>query len=647
MSDNGRLTVIAAQNGVGKTTLMDAFHIALYGLKGFQIRHNKRNFHDWLRSAYSVESDGSENIQFSIDILDPIMGLVKLSRTYWLVPEDEGGIEEEVVITVEGKPLEKEGNESRNNLCERWIEDYLPTAAVRRNLVDGERLSDLDPRRIDDEIISGIDDITGIGLLHKMSKRLISVRRKTLRTLAPDDQKENLDALLKVLISTKEDTQKNNLQLGENEKELTEIQFQITKIQEEIESITRTDGVGNVQLRMDYAIKNSELTSSRKDINDQIQNSLPFVIAGFPSDLSEWNLDDIIESKRENERMQQHLEFLKLVLEKSSINDRTKEKIVGKADELVVLQHYKNLNPISSLPLALIESIQQRHISLAISEGMVNATRTLEEALDKLNEFENVEAELRAASFGLGISDKANKLKELSQTVGLLQADSASLRGKIKKLDEDKKTIELRIDEIKQNEDSDSLLNRRMIRIDQLESLIELVKSSVRNEFSIPLAESFKEGFELLSRKSGRLEDVKIDTKEYSTHLSMRGFSGNWLDRDLSATEKQHVGLALLYALCKASISSKYGLSLPVVIDTPTSRMDMEHKSWSVTRFYPNLSNQVIVFATSDDLANGLYDELKESEVLGLQLLIEETTENSVQVSNKKLDLFFGGNTNA
>ena len=278
MSDNGRLTVIAAQNGVGKTTLMDAFHIALYGLKGFQIRHNKRNFHDWLRSAYSVESDGSENIQFSIDILDPIMGLVKLSRTYWLVPEDEGGIEEEVVITVEGKPLEKEGNESRNNLCERWIEDYLPTAAVRRNLVDGERLSDLDPRRIDDEIISGIDDITGIGLLHKMSKRLISVRRKTLRTLAPDDQKENLDALLKVLISTKEDTQKNNLQLGENEKELTEIQFQITKIQEEIESITRTDGVGNVQLRMDYAIKNSELTSSRKDINDQIQNSLPFVI---------------------------------------------------------------------------------------------------------------------------------------------------------------------------------------------------------------------------------------------------------------------------------------------------------------------------------------------------------------------------------
>ena len=93
---------------------------------------------------------------------------------------------------------------------------------------------------------------------------------------------------------------------------------------------------------------------------------------------------------------------------------------------------------------------------------MTNATNTLDEAMDKLDEFENVEAELRTVTIGLGISEKATKLKELSQNVGLLQADSASLRGKIKKLEEDKKTIELRIEGIKQNEDSDSLLNRRM-----------------------------------------------------------------------------------------------------------------------------------------------------------------------------------------
>ena len=198
MLGDGRLTVIAAQNGAGKTTLMDAITISLYGYNGFLIRHQHKEFHDWLRAAYSVESDNSENIQFTIDVKDPIMGIIRISRTYWLIPESEGGIEEEITVTIEGKPLEKEGNESRNKLCERWIEDYLPLAAVRRSLVDGEKLNDLNPSRIDDEIISGIDDTTGIGLLHKMVKRLKYVKRKTLHSLAPENQKDGLEALLKL-----------------------------------------------------------------------------------------------------------------------------------------------------------------------------------------------------------------------------------------------------------------------------------------------------------------------------------------------------------------------------------------------------------------------------------------------------------------
>jgi len=69
--------------------------------------------------------------------------------------------------------------------------------------------------------------------------------------------------------------------------------------------------------------------------------------------------------------------------------------------------------------------------------------------------------------------------------------------------------------------------------------------------------------------------------------------------------------------------------------------MDVEHKSWSVTRFYPMLSNQVIVFATSDDLAGGLYQELSQSGILGTELLVEEVSENVVSISEKNLAEFF------
>jgi DNA sulfur modification protein DndD len=152
-----------------------------------------------------------------------------------------------------------------------------------------------------------------------------------------------------------------------------------------------------------------------------------------------------------------------------------------------------------------------------------------------------------------------------------------------------------------------------------------------------PLEEAFQEGFQLLSRKSDRLENVTIDPRTYQTDMKMRKFDGNWLDRDLSATERQHVGLSLLYALRKVG-----NRPIPVVVDTPTSRMDRDHKGWSVTRFYPALSHQVIVLATSDDLGDGLYDELNDSGALGLELYIEESTENGVRVNETNLSAFFG-----
>ena len=31
LSGDGRVTVVAAQNGLGKTTMMDAIHVSLYG----------------------------------------------------------------------------------------------------------------------------------------------------------------------------------------------------------------------------------------------------------------------------------------------------------------------------------------------------------------------------------------------------------------------------------------------------------------------------------------------------------------------------------------------------------------------------------------------------------------------------------------
>ncbi len=638
---NGRVTVIAAQNGLGKTTMMDALHVALYGKRGFSHIYPNKDFLDWLSKAHSVDADESGSVVLALDMQDPVLGNIRISRTYWILEESMGGIEEEVGVSIEGKPLERDPGEARAGLAERWIEDYLPHAAMRRFLVDGEQLSHLDPKKIDREIVRGIDDATGIGLFHRLKQHLNSVKRNTLRTLAPTDQAEGINQLLELRQRLLQDRDGSNSELTECMAQMETDGRRIVEIQEEIENLTRDGGSENVQLRMDYAIKQSELTGSRRELHEHLMGSLPFVVAGLPSDLSDWDIEGAIELKRSDKRKEEQLEFLRSVIDDSEVGVRTRKKLLKSGRMISERSETGETGFLSCLPLDALDALVKRHAELGMSDAPEQITDCIEEAVERLEAFEDSERALARATAGSGIADKAGELKELAKGLGILQAETARLRGEVAQQNQSRIDVERRIDEIRQREDSDSLLNRRLSRIEDLERLTDLVTSSVRMSFAGPLESAFKEGFELLSRKSGRLEDVTIDTEDYQTLLSMRGFEGNWLDRDLSATERQHVGLSLVYALRRAS--TEWSLPLPVIIDTPTSRMDSEHKSWSVTRFYPQLSNQVVVFATSDDLSGGLFEELQESDVLGAQLLVQEVSENSVEVVSSNLKSFFGG----
>ena len=643
LQGDGRVTVIAAENGVGKTTMMDAIHIGLYGKRGFDFLYPDEDFEGWLNAAYSVDAEGDRHILLSLEMKDQILGQISITRTFWLLGEEYGGLEEEVGVEIDGKQLEREAGESRSGLAEKWLEDYLPHSAMRRFLVDGERLSDLDPKNINDEIVRGIDDVIGIGLLHKMRKRLNSVRRKTLREQAPKEKGETLEGALDMLEENENSEVIAISELNEHRQRASLVANRISEIQEEIESITKKGGEENVQLRMRYAVSQSELTSSRREILKHLMGPLPLILAGIPIDIEDWSAEQVLESKYSQERVGQNLKFLRTVVEESGIGEEPAKEILKTGDEVSSRNAGSSEieSPLSPLPLKAVEEALATHSKLRVSESDSEVKEAVQEAIRRLDGFLDVEESLREATRGTGVGLMAEELRSLSTELGTKQALIASLKGKLERIATDKIQIVSWIGKLKQNDDPRSRENLRLGRLEDLDSLCTMVMKKVRSEFAEPLESAFSEGFELLSRKAGKLEGVRIDTSDYSTHLSMKGFDGNWLDRGLSATERQHVGLALVYALRRAS--TKWSLPLPVVVDTPTSRMDRKHKSWSVTQFYPQLSNQVIVFATSDDLADGLFEELRGSGSLGAQMVIREVSDNSVEVVESDLSPFFGG----
>lgn len=74
----------------------------------------------------------------------------------------------------------------------------------------------------------------------------------------------------------------------------------------------------------------------------------------------------------------------------------------------------------------------------------------------------------------------------------------------------------------------------------------------------------------------------------------------------LSKGEKQIFILSLYFAIIKVS-----GKDIPFIIDTPYARIDTEHREQISREFFPNISNQIIILSTDEEITKPYYDVLK------------------------------------
>ena len=99
------------------------------------------------------------------------------------------------------------------------------------------------------------------------------------------------------------------------------------------------------------------------------------------------------------------------------------------------------------------------------------------------------------------------------------------------------------------------------------------------------------------------------------------------LKDSLSAGEKQLMVIAILWALALCSKKK-----LPVIIDTPLSRLDSQHRSSIITTYFPNASDQTIILSTDTEIDHNYYNMMKDS--IGDEFILvysEETKSTTVK----------------
>jgi DNA sulfur modification protein DndD len=636
---DGNVTIIAAKNGVGKTTVLDAFNLALHGQQGIKKRYSKTGFKfdEWIRKAHNTTiTDDDCQVGVQLTLVDSTIGEVMIKRDYWF--EREGGsVDMELTVRIDGKPLSLEEGESKHNMAQRWIEAFIPLAVSQRFLFDGEKLPDLNVSELNEEFREGLDDILGQQAIQQLNSHLNSIMKATTKQMTPEDDQKALDDWFIDLDNAREEEKSLSDNITNKAKQLEKCTEKANSLQGMIVSKGKEEGESLGEVRAKQAVAASHLAGRRKELVRVISESLPFIIAGIPRKIDEWQIMEAKETIENNLIANSTREILDKIL--GRLNPGLSRVDVRRMKDAMEDELASNENDVSDLFQFLskddIDSIITCH-ALLKQDIDADANSAISDAMLAFDDHEKATADMLAESEKLGLVEIALEYKNVSTKVGELRGEIETLKGTLAKNQTFIAETEERILDMQSLSQQDSKLNKRLELILAIRKIILEYASERRKSLAKPLEDGFSEGFKLLSRKAKSVKRVHISASDYSPSISMEGYEGNWLERDLSATEKQHVGLSMLYSICKLSRTA-----LPVVVDTPVSRMDKEHKGWSVTKFYPQLSHQVIVLTTSDDLGNGLFDELKEADCIGSQILLEETGPATARAVTKTLEEFF------
>lgn len=235
------------------------------------------------------------------------------------------------------------------------------------------------------------------------------------------------------------------------------------------------------------------------------------------------------------------------------------------------------------------------------------------------------EVRTRKAEVERMLSDLETTSRSMAETKGLLMRDYSI---KKKQLSECVKLV--KVDDLDKEKD---LIAERLIR----ELTIFLTQLKEKRKFS--LETKIKNEIGILMHKDDFISDVSIDIMDDIIEINLLDNEGKIINKDkLSKGEQQLYATSILKALVDES-----GISFPVFIDSPLQKFDSIHSKNIISKFYPSVSKQVVIFPLlGKELSTTEYEYLLPNVSKSFIILNENGRSSFKEVDPKKIFDFVG-----
>ena len=647
-NDEKNIIIIGGRNGYGKTNFLLSIVWCLFGDKISQIDENfkkeiqkEKNYSSFMQQSINWTAKKENKTKFSVSIkisdielpelrkLSSNTDSILIKRTF-----DVASMNETLSIIDVASTLEIFDDESDKI---NFINDYIiPIDAAKFVFFDAEKIAEIANLSIKDEG-SFINDALGKILGLDTYETLIEDIEFYINSLKKEGASKNLQEQIinnEKAIEISED-QINNLE-EENAEKLKEIDDLKKKIREYDNLISQHSKQGNSAFdRNAVIIEIDKLKTKEVELNErfnELSEIIPLaILAGKLEEVKE-HLD--IQEKNElsqsssKENSDKIENFIELLFNKppepdnSSMSLKDKMFYYEKAQTLGS-QLFKENGEYSELEFEHdLNNSEKKLIADAINLVNTQSKDLFETTIEEFNEIKvklsdlnktlsKVDADLEDELI-LEYSSKKEtadyNITEKNRQIGENNQQITKLRSDIVRLNQQLVTLVKKVDI---NEQNKLKIQKSNQYIDVLNQFLDEQKNNHKDSLEETILSELKILMHKLNSEPNQtkfIEDVKV-----TILASGQGMKITLFDQDdneirkesLSSGEKQIYISCLIKAILKESVKN-----LPIFIDTPLGRLDEEHRDSITKKYYPALSEQVVLFSTNSEITPKRFKEI-------------------------------------
>lgn len=638
--DKKNIIVVSGKNGFGKTTFLMSLVWCLYGKQMEKVDElyqkeiaDKGGYGKYIGNSLNRLARSSGESKFSVSVTFTNVKIpeitcneIKITRTYDVITSSN----DKVDVLIDGyqneliQDLTTEGKQDGEEI---FIRDFiLPIEIAKFFFFDAEKIVSLaeinspEQRRL---LSKAYTEVLGIKKYEDLKDQLETIQDDYRKKSAKPKERAEFNQI-ETDIKNKQisiDEVESDIQLFNQEKiekqsESNEIQMKL--IQEgNMMTLEQLNELKSEENLLTEKINN--LQESLKDLFDLI----PFGLAG-ESLMEVSNQLENEKSYRENKYKQENVgDKTNLILDDLEEEKKNFSAIITTDVRNFYETQIRNL--IKKHFFSDVPDLPANFVALHdFSDNETNELNTLVNTLKNTfrdtfsrfnnnysrskNELDSIRRKIRAAEKDAEdeyIANLRNEKTRLDNRIFSIDKDIYDLGEKIGGLKNEIKALKQRQEELRKKIDDSRLYSEKdNITQRQIENLRKFIKE-FKDATKKKLEENILNELNVLMHKKGFIKKVIVDINQSGDDVDINLFNSRneKIDKgSLSMGERQMYASALLKALVDES-----EIKFPVFIDSPMQKFDKDHAENVIKEFYPNVSEQVVLFPL-------IHKELTESE---------------------------------